>query len=234
MPIPHIKVTFPAPAEVIRSEVTQESCEEELDLACLIRLCLEEFLVNAIISLGDDLTSTIRPYEPGEIVGHRTTKPALWLHRLSKEYSIIVWLGPSIARKSWNNISSLLCMLISCFLHSLFAFPSLFSKKKKCFFFTFIRHELSYGVGRKWWNELLGCLAALLGPLGNVDQVNADLVKPYVCERERERERERENLSFLPFQNAETCSGNISIETTIDRAKQVSRSMNSLWMEIWG
>ena len=118
-------------------------------MACLIRLCLEEFLVNAIISLGDDLTSTIRPYEPGEIVGHRTTKPALWLHRLSKEYSIIVWLGPSIARKSWNNISSLLCMLISCFLHSLFAFPSLFSKKKKCFFFTFIRHELSYGVGRK-------------------------------------------------------------------------------------
>ena len=25
---------------------------------------------NAIISLGDDLTSTIRPYVPGETVGH--------------------------------------------------------------------------------------------------------------------------------------------------------------------
>ena len=59
MSIPHIMVTFLAPTEVIRSKVAQESCKEELDLACLICLCPEEFLVNAIISLGDDLTSTI-------------------------------------------------------------------------------------------------------------------------------------------------------------------------------
>ena len=70
MSIPHIRVTFPAPANVIKSEVAQESCEEELDLACLIRLCPEEFSVNAIIFLGDDLTSTIRPYVPGKTVGH--------------------------------------------------------------------------------------------------------------------------------------------------------------------
>ena len=50
--------------------MVQESREEESNLACLIRLCLEEFLVNAIISPGDDLTSTIRPYVLGEIVGH--------------------------------------------------------------------------------------------------------------------------------------------------------------------
>ena len=75
MSIPHIRVTFPTPAEVIRSEVAQESCEWELDLACLIHLCLEEFLVNAIISPGDDLTSTIRLCVPGKIVGHWTIKP---------------------------------------------------------------------------------------------------------------------------------------------------------------
>ena len=49
--------------------MAQESWEEESDLACLIRLCPEEFLVNAIISLGDDLTST------GETVGHWTIEP---------------------------------------------------------------------------------------------------------------------------------------------------------------
>ncbi|KAK9997865.1 hypothetical protein SO802_017468 [Lithocarpus litseifolius] len=49
---PYIKVTFLAPAEVIRLEMAQEWCKEELDLACLIRLCLEEFSVNAIISPG--------------------------------------------------------------------------------------------------------------------------------------------------------------------------------------
>ena len=75
MSIPHIKVTFPAPAEVIRSEVAQESYEEESNLACLINLCLEEFLVNAIISSRDDLTSTIRPCVPSETVGHWTVEP---------------------------------------------------------------------------------------------------------------------------------------------------------------
>ena len=75
MSIPHIRVTFSAPAEVIRSEVAQESYEEKSNLACLIRLCPEEFSVNAIISPGDDLTTTIRPYVPSEIVGHWTVEP---------------------------------------------------------------------------------------------------------------------------------------------------------------
>ena len=70
MYIPHIRVTFPASIEVIRSEVAQESCKQELDLACLICLCLEEFSVNATISPRDDLTATIMPYVPGETVGH--------------------------------------------------------------------------------------------------------------------------------------------------------------------
>ena len=75
MSIPHIRVTFSASVEVIRSEVAQESYEEESDLACLIRLYPEEFSVNAIISSGDDLTSTIRPYVLGETVGRWTTEP---------------------------------------------------------------------------------------------------------------------------------------------------------------
>ena len=75
MSIPYIRVTFSAPAEVIGSEMAQESCEEELDLACLICLCPEEFSVNAIISLRDYLTSTIRPCVPSEIVGHWTIEP---------------------------------------------------------------------------------------------------------------------------------------------------------------
>ncbi|KAK9997910.1 hypothetical protein SO802_017513 [Lithocarpus litseifolius] len=42
MSIPHIKVTFLALAKVIRSEVAQDSYEEESNLACLIRLWPEE------------------------------------------------------------------------------------------------------------------------------------------------------------------------------------------------
>jgi len=75
MSIPYIRVTFPALAKVIRLEMAQESCEEESDLACLIRLCPKEFLVNAIISPGDDLTSTIWPCVPGETAGHWTIEP---------------------------------------------------------------------------------------------------------------------------------------------------------------
>ena len=74
MSIPHIKVTFSAPAEVIRI-VAQESCDEESNLACLIRLYPEEFSMNAIISPGDDLTSTIRPCVPSETMGRWTVKP---------------------------------------------------------------------------------------------------------------------------------------------------------------
>ena len=75
MSIPHINVTFPASVEVIRSEIVYKSCEEESDLVYLIRLCLEEFSVNAIISQGDDLTTTIKPYVPGETIGHWTAEP---------------------------------------------------------------------------------------------------------------------------------------------------------------
>ena len=79
MSIPHIRVTFSALTKVIRSEVVQESREEELNLACLICLCLEEFSVNAIISRKDDLTSTIKPCVLGETVVHWTIEPCFVL-----------------------------------------------------------------------------------------------------------------------------------------------------------
>ena len=75
MSIPHIRVNFFTLAKVIRSKVAQESWKEELDLTCLICLCPEEFSVNFIISLGDYLTSTIRPYVPSETVGHWAVEP---------------------------------------------------------------------------------------------------------------------------------------------------------------
>ena len=75
MSIPHIRVTFLASVEVIRSKVVQESHKEESNIASLIHLCPEDFSVNAIISPRDDLTSTIRPCVPSEIVGHWTIKP---------------------------------------------------------------------------------------------------------------------------------------------------------------
>jgi len=40
--------------------------DEESDLACIIQLCPEEFSMKAIISLEDNLTSTIRPGMPGK------------------------------------------------------------------------------------------------------------------------------------------------------------------------
>ena len=42
-----------------------------------------------------------------------------------------MWLGPPTAQKSWNSISSLFCMFISYFLHSLFAFPQFIFQKEK-------------------------------------------------------------------------------------------------------
>ena len=77
MSFPHIRVIFSASTEVIRAKAVQKSSEEELDLACLIRLCLDEFLLNAIISPGDDLTATIRPYVLGKTVGHWTVEPCI-------------------------------------------------------------------------------------------------------------------------------------------------------------
>ena len=73
--IPHTMVTFSASAKVIISEIAQVSCEEESNLACLIWLCLKEFLLNAIISPRDDLTTTIRPYMPSKTVGYWIAKP---------------------------------------------------------------------------------------------------------------------------------------------------------------
>ena len=54
-------------------------------------------------------------------------------------------LGPPIARKSWNSISSLFCTFISYFLHSLFAFSQfIFQKKKRVSHFIIIKHELCF------------------------------------------------------------------------------------------
>ena len=75
MSIPHIRDIFLALVKIIRSETAQESYEEESDLACLIHLYPKEFSMNAIVSPGDDLTTTIRPCVPGEIVDHWTVKP---------------------------------------------------------------------------------------------------------------------------------------------------------------
>ena len=41
--------------------------DEESDLACIIRLCPEEFLVNTIMSSEDGSISTIRPGLPGKM-----------------------------------------------------------------------------------------------------------------------------------------------------------------------
>ena len=59
MSIPHNRATFWALAKVIMLEPFKELEDEESDLACIIRLCLENFFMNAIISFEDDLTSTI-------------------------------------------------------------------------------------------------------------------------------------------------------------------------------
>ena len=78
----------------------------------------------------------------------RLSSLALWLHRLSKEYSIIEWLGLSITWKSWNSISSLFACLfyIPIYLYSLFISPVCFPRnnKKKHFVFIIIRHELCF------------------------------------------------------------------------------------------
>ena len=50
---------FPALAEVIMPEPFKELEDEEPDLACIIRLCLKELSMNAIITPEYNLTSTI-------------------------------------------------------------------------------------------------------------------------------------------------------------------------------
>ena len=64
-----IRTTFPSLAEVIMLELFKELENEEPDLACIIRICLEEFSVTAITSSKDDPTSTIRPRMLGEVAG---------------------------------------------------------------------------------------------------------------------------------------------------------------------
>ena len=68
----------------------------------------------------------------------------MWLHQLSKECSIIVWLGPPIAQKSWSSIPSLFCMSFLIFYIPCLHFPNLFPKKNKHFPFIIIRYELCY------------------------------------------------------------------------------------------
>ena len=57
--IPHIRTTFSAPVKVIMPKCFKELEDREPNLACIIRLRLEEFSVNAIASFEDDPTSTI-------------------------------------------------------------------------------------------------------------------------------------------------------------------------------
>ena len=75
MSIPYIKTTFPAPAEVIILEPFKKLEDEEPNMACIIRLCPEEFSVNAIISPKDNLTFTIQPRMPSEIASLWTIEP---------------------------------------------------------------------------------------------------------------------------------------------------------------
>ena len=49
MSIPHIRTTFPTPAEVILPEPFKELEDEEPNLVCIIWFCPEEFSMNAII-----------------------------------------------------------------------------------------------------------------------------------------------------------------------------------------
>ena len=86
--------------------------DEEFDLACVIRLCPEEFSVNKIMSSKDGSISTIRPGLLGKMASLWTIEPCFMI-ALAKEYSILMWLGFPIDRKGWNSISSLFCMLLS-------------------------------------------------------------------------------------------------------------------------
>ena len=73
--ISHIITTFSALAKVIMLEPFKELEDEEPDLACIIRLCPEEFSVNAIISPKDNLTFTIQPRMPSETASLWTIEP---------------------------------------------------------------------------------------------------------------------------------------------------------------
>ena len=53
--------------------------DEEFDLACVIRLCPEEFSVNTIMSSEDGSISTIRPGLPGKMASLRTIEPCFMI-----------------------------------------------------------------------------------------------------------------------------------------------------------
>ena len=110
-------------------------------IACLIRLCPEEFSVNAIISLEDDLTSTIRPCMLGKTKAIGPSSLALWLHRLSKECFIIVWLGPLLPERV--GIAYLVCFALFFFIFLVY-FPPAPPPPKKNFPFIIIRHEFFF------------------------------------------------------------------------------------------
>ena len=73
--IAHIRTTFLASTEVIMPKLFKELEDEEPNMACIIRLCPEEFSVNAIISPKDNLTFTIQPRMPSETASLWTTEP---------------------------------------------------------------------------------------------------------------------------------------------------------------
>ena len=53
--------------------------DEESDLACIIRLCPEEFLVNTIMSSEDGSISTIRLGLPGKMASLWTIEPCFMI-----------------------------------------------------------------------------------------------------------------------------------------------------------
>ena len=79
MSIPYIRITFSALAKVIMLEPFKELEDEELDLTCIIQLCPKEFSVNAIISVEDNLTSTIQVGMPSEAASLWTIEPCFMI-----------------------------------------------------------------------------------------------------------------------------------------------------------
>ena len=70
MSIPHIRTTFPAPAEVIMPKPFKEVKDEKFDLACIIWLCLKDFSMNSIMS-----SKMVRLRLLGKMAGLWTIEP---------------------------------------------------------------------------------------------------------------------------------------------------------------
>ena len=145
--IPHLRTTFLALVEVIMPEPFKELEDEEPDLACIIRLYPKEFSLNTIISLEDNLISTIWLGMPGETAGLWTIKPSLFCGCTSWVKSIPSssdWTSRSPER---DGIAYLVCFACLCYfllyLYSLFISPICFPRKKK-FPYIIIKHELCF------------------------------------------------------------------------------------------